>query len=360
MLVTEEPHLRSFWYPIAFAEDLVDGPVRRRLLGVDLVVWTTEPLHGGGRDLDGTAVSVAEDRCPHRDAALSGGWIEDGCLVCPYHGWEYGADGTAVRIPQLGAGVPIPPRARLETYPAEVRHGVVWTALEPPVRPIPDLPRFADPSYRWIRQFDEVWAAAAPRLMDNSFDPAHVAFVHRATFGNQGRPEVAPPDMERTPGGLVLRNRMEVDNDFDEARASTGESSGTTVRTSVSEFHAPFIRTMSITYPNGTNHCLFTAATPVDDEHLRLVQFAARNDSEEEAPAARVVAFDRRVTLEDKELLEQTTPDYRLDITGNVHIKIDRPTLELRRIYAEIVAGEWAASPGQAADALEVELDRVQ
>jgi phenylpropionate dioxygenase-like ring-hydroxylating dioxygenase large terminal subunit len=305
-------------------------------------------------------VSVANDRCPHRDAALSGGWLDDGCLVCPYHGWEYDTDGVAVHIPQLDAGIPIPPKARLTTYPAEVRHGLVWTALETPVRPIPELAGFGESGTRWIREFDEVWEAAAPRLMDNSFDPAHIAFVHRATFGNPGRPEVEPPDMDRTPDGLVLRNRMEVDNDFDEARDTTGEDGSTTVRMSVSEFYAPFIRTMSITYPNGTCHQLFTAATPVDDENLRLLQFAVRNDTEDVTPAAGVIAFDRKVTIEDQILLEQTTSDYRLELTGNVHIKIDRPTVELRRIYAEIVAGEWANGGGTTeVEGLDAELETV-
>jgi nitrite reductase/ring-hydroxylating ferredoxin subunit len=29
------------------------------------------------------------DRCPHRDAPLSGGNFVDGRLICPWHGWEF-------------------------------------------------------------------------------------------------------------------------------------------------------------------------------------------------------------------------------------------------------------------------------
>lgn len=73
--------------------------------------------------VDGTAVVVADlggrkvvasDRCPHRGAPLSAGTIEDGCLVCPYHGWRFGPDGRAVEIPALGDGAALPPRARLD------------------------------------------------------------------------------------------------------------------------------------------------------------------------------------------------------------------------------------------------------
>ena len=34
--------LRRYWHPIAFIEELKDRPVRRRLLGEDLVLFRTE------------------------------------------------------------------------------------------------------------------------------------------------------------------------------------------------------------------------------------------------------------------------------------------------------------------------------
>ena len=331
MLVTEVPAFRAFWYPLAFAEDLTAAPLARRLLGEDLVLWA---------DADGKACA-AYDKCPHRSSKLSIGWVEDGCLVCPYHGWLFGGDGKAVHIPQLEPGVPIPPKARLASVHCEVRYGVVWVALEDPVLPIATVPGDGDPTYRFVRQFDEVWAAAATRLMDNSFDPAHVAYVHRGSFGTPDNARIPAPITERTPTGLRQRTELTVENHLAEARRSNGVTTATTVRSTVSEFVAPFLRIMSITYPNGRNHVLVTAATPVDDTHLRLVQFAVRTDTEDETPAADVVAFDRLVTLEDQVLLEHTHPDYELDLTLNVHLKVDRGTVELRRVYREIVDGTW-------------------
>jgi phenylpropionate dioxygenase-like ring-hydroxylating dioxygenase large terminal subunit len=332
MLVTDVPAFRSFWYPVAFAEDLADGPLARRLLGEELVVWA----NGDG------GASAALDRCPHRASRLSTGWVDDGCVVCPYHGWQYGADGRAVHIPQLDPGLPIPPKARLAVAHCAVRHGVVWIALDDPVLDIPDIPGIGQPGYRFVRQFDEVWACAAPRLMDNSFDPAHVAYVHQGSFGSPENARIDVPVVERTARGLRMRTSIEVENHLAEAQRSSGVTTARTVRTTESEFVAPFLRIMSITYPNGRHHVLATAATPVDDGHLRLVQFAVRNDTEQDTPAADVVAFDRLVTLEDQTLLENTKPDYELAATDNVHIKVDRGTLELRRVYREIVDGTWA------------------
>ena len=331
MLVTDVPAFRAFWYPVAFAEDLATGPLARRVLGEDLVVWATA---------DGAA--AAYDQCPHRSSKLSIGWVTDGCVVCPYHGWQFGGDGKAVHIPQLEPDLPIPPKAALRSVHATVRYGVVWLALEDPVGGLPRIPEYDDPAYRFVRQFDETWSAAATRLVDNSFDPAHVAYVHKNTFGTPENARIDVPEVEFTDEGLVMRNAVVVENHLASAQKAIGIDTKQTLRTTVSRFVAPFLRVLSITYPNGLNHMLVTGICPVDDGHLRLVQFAIRNDTEADVPATDVVAFDRAVTLEDQWLLEMTSPDYELGLTDNVHIKVDRGTIAVRKIYREIVAGTWA------------------
>lgn len=331
MLVTEVPAFRSFWYPVAFVEDLADGPITRRLLGEDIVIWSDG--EGG--------VGAAYDVCPHRSSKLSIGWVTDGCVVCPYHGWQFGTDGKARHIPQLEPGLPIPPKAQLRSVFATARFGVAWVALEEPVGGLPDVPEADLPEYRYIRQFDEVWAAAAPRLVDNSFDPAHVAYVHKGTFGNTDNARIEPPEVTFTEEGLEIRTALQVENHLEEARKANQITDATTVRLTVSRLVAPFLRVMSITYPNGLRHLLVTGITPVDDTHLRLVQWAWRNDTEESVPAADVVAFDRAVTLEDQWLLEMTKPDYELELSELAHIKVDRGTIAVRKIYREIVAGTW-------------------
>lgn len=104
--------------PVARADEVRERPVR--------VVVAAEPWVVGrmrGR------LFAARDRCPHRGAPLSAGDIDDGCLVCPYHGWRFDPDGVATAIPALGAAAPVPPRARLETAEVVERDGLVWIAL---------------------------------------------------------------------------------------------------------------------------------------------------------------------------------------------------------------------------------------
>jgi phenylpropionate dioxygenase-like ring-hydroxylating dioxygenase large terminal subunit len=81
----------NFWYPIIRSEDLgYDQPEKAMVLGVNLVAF---------RDREGVA-HVLSDTCTHRGASLGGAWsnvgaprIVNGCVVCPYHGWEFGGDG---------------------------------------------------------------------------------------------------------------------------------------------------------------------------------------------------------------------------------------------------------------------------
>jgi phenylpropionate dioxygenase-like ring-hydroxylating dioxygenase large terminal subunit len=90
MLVTKQPVLRRFWYPVMPSSRLNGEPEPFKLLGSDIVLW---------RGANG-AVACLRDRCCHRTAKLSLGLIEDGHLVCGYHGWTYRPDGVCVRIPQ--------------------------------------------------------------------------------------------------------------------------------------------------------------------------------------------------------------------------------------------------------------------
>jgi phenylpropionate dioxygenase-like ring-hydroxylating dioxygenase large terminal subunit len=322
---------RRFWYPVGYIEDLAAGPMARTVLGTRLVVWAGP---------DGGPVA-AVDRCPHRDAPLSQGWTADGCIVCPYHGWQFGVDGKAAKVPQTPELRSFPERFQVQTVRAASRFGVTWVSLEEPVRPIPDLPNGDVQGWRTVREFDEEWAAPAARLMENSFDPAHTVFVHRATFGDTARPDVAVPSVERTPYGMVIRSDVSVANPGI-ARAVTGETAAKTVRSSETELHGPFLRVLTSRYPSGAVHQIVTAATPVDNDRLRLVQWAVRNDTEADAPAADVVAFDRQVTWEDQRLLEGIWAPYSASLDVNVHIKVDRPTVEMRRIYQEIADRTWA------------------
>ncbi|MEO8588257.1 MAG: Rieske (2Fe-2S) protein [Flavobacteriales bacterium] len=37
----------------------------------------------------GGALRAMVDRCPHQGSSLSGGWVDDGHVVCPFHRFHY-------------------------------------------------------------------------------------------------------------------------------------------------------------------------------------------------------------------------------------------------------------------------------
>ncbi len=70
---------------------------------------------------DPERVVVTDNACPHASGNLSGGSLQNGAVVCPWHAWTFDlTTGVCTRSPD----------ARIHLYPAEVRDGVVHVAVD--------------------------------------------------------------------------------------------------------------------------------------------------------------------------------------------------------------------------------------
>lgn len=70
---------------------------------------------------DGEELRCIQESCPHRGAALSEGFVQDGEVVCPWHGWRYSLrDGECSTLPGS---------APVACYAAEARDGDVWIRI---------------------------------------------------------------------------------------------------------------------------------------------------------------------------------------------------------------------------------------
>ncbi|MBD2019439.1 Rieske (2Fe-2S) protein, partial [Leptolyngbya sp. FACHB-36] len=87
----------------------------------------------------------------------------------------------------------------------------------------------------------------------------------------------------------------------------------------------------------GLMHLIFTSATPIDDRTSQVVQFCVRNDTEADAKAENIIAFDRAVTTEDKAVLESTDYDTPLDLSEEQHMATDQPGIIMRRKLAALL-----------------------
>ncbi len=84
---------------------------------------------------DGRSIGAVTNVCKHQNGPLGEGRIKDGCVVCPWHGWEY----------RLADGVAPPPfNERIATHEVRLKHGEVWVNTHPlppgTPRPLIQLP----------------------------------------------------------------------------------------------------------------------------------------------------------------------------------------------------------------------------
>ena len=323
MRVTQEKRLRNFWYCVMPVSKLSEGPKPFELLGEKLALWLDET---------GNPHAV-RDRCLHRSAALSSGRVENGNIVCPYHGWAYSGSGACALIPQ-GQGK-APGSYAVRSYHCAARYGHVWVALEDPVFGIPEIPEGSDPAYRQIDEFDEEWLCAPLRLMENAFDNAHLAFVHQNTIGS-GDPAPAENTIETRDDGFITRVEAVVGNPA-HMRGAIGIDAEKTLRSTANQFFLPFFRVGRITYPNGLVNIHCTAATPMGEGRTQRLQWVLRNDTEADVPQESVIAFDREVSDEDQWILETTDPDVPLDNSEGIEfsMKSDQPGLLMRRMLRD-------------------------
>ena len=321
MLTTQQKTLRRFWYATMPVSYLTEGPKPFRLMGEDIVLFL---------DADG-APAALRDRCCHRTAKLSKGWMDGGNIVCGYHGWTYDRTGKVVRVPQYDPSL-APPNYKVDNFHCQARYGYVWVALDEPLLPIFDIPEDGADGFRRIFQFYDQWQTAPLRLMENSFDNAHFSFVHKGTFGNMATPAPSKYEIEETDYGFVATTVVEVLNP-PPAHRVTGSTEPTTLRTMRNHWYLPFCRRMDMTYPSGLRHIIINCATPIDDGRIQLVQLLYRNDTEEQCPTQALIDWDAAVVYEDRDILEATDPDAALDLTkrAEANMTSDRPGLIMRK-----------------------------
>ena len=322
--------LASYWHPVAFASEVLDKPLSRRLLDVRLVVFRGE----GG-------IAVARDLCAHRGASLSRGWMDGGTLVCGYHGFRYGGDGACTGVPAQDPAVPLSQKLRLRTFPVVVRHGLVWTCLRPPAAAaIPEWPDLARPGRQTIELPPSTWKAAAPRQVENFNDAAHLSWVHAGSFGNRAAPRIDDYTVVERPDALEFTlGYPQVDRDT----FLKGENAITPM-TYVYTLTLPFATQLAVHSPDGRILDIYDIASPETARRTRVYMVLSRNYDQKDAPGP-AIDYQTFVNQEDIPVVEDQYPeDLPLDLRQEVHIAADRMSVAYRRHLVELgLSGSWTA-----------------
>ena len=189
--------LRNAWYVAAWADELGEAPLARRICDEPIVLF---------RDRGGRAAALA-DRCCHRAAPLHLGTVTEEGLQCGYHGLVFDPTGQCVRIPGQRQ---IPQTARVQAYPAVEQDQLLWLWLGEAAKADPALIP-AWPSHNsWPNKHATYPVKGNYMLMvDNLMDLTHLGYLHARTVGGNPSQHVeAEMKTERTPRGLKFTRWM--------------------------------------------------------------------------------------------------------------------------------------------------------
>jgi phenylpropionate dioxygenase-like ring-hydroxylating dioxygenase large terminal subunit len=321
-----QPTLANYWHPVCATADVTEQPRRFTLLGEQIVAY---------RDSAGPV--AMRDICIHRGAALSLGWIRDGRLNCPYHGWQYDRTGTCVRIPSRPASAPIPKAARAQTYRTTERYGLLWLALEEPVAEVPDFPghAFGKDGWRGFLSYRKVWQTSAARAVENFMDFSHFPYVHPNLLGTEDRAEVPPHGVDETGFGLAYA--------FEQEEPSELYGKGGTARIRYEyTLYMPFTIHLNKIEEDGVSATMISmATTPLTPTTSELYVWIIRNHSLDRADQE-FGDFTNVIMEQDRAVVESQRPEQLpVDLREELHIKVpDAASILYRRLLSDLAKVE--------------------
>ena len=164
----------NYWYPARLEKNLAKGEIEQvKFWGESIALYRGE---------DGQ-VRAVEDRCAHRQLALSKGVVQGANITCQYHGWAYDGCGKCVSIDhELGKKRRRFPNIKIRSYPVKVRYGLIWIFPgEPELAdqvPLPEVPQLSGDKPWPVAPIEISVGSHFSMVVENVCDFNH-AFLHR-------------------------------------------------------------------------------------------------------------------------------------------------------------------------------------
>ena len=313
-MTADDPVLLDDWFMVARSSDLEEGGVREAaLLGESLVLW-----RAGGR------VMAWKDLCIHRGSRLSFGWVKDGRIVCPYHGWQYGPDGACAAMPAHPGAAP-PKKARAVAYRACEAYGMIWVSLGAPARGVPPFPEWDDDAFRKVLTGPYEFHANPFRAVENFLDVSHFPFVHAYLNGDPDAPDPIE-DFEVFADEAGIRTSEIVVNQ------PYGDHRGVPVRAGyVFDCPRPLTARFSKDTGGGNRFCTFLTVTPVAPDECLVWTHVAINFGGE-VTEEQIVSRQDKVFAQDKRIVETQRPqEIPLDLREELHVRSDKYCVAYRK-----------------------------
>ncbi len=327
----------NFWYPIALTTDVKDDePFRIELLGVKVVAF---------RDQEGAA-HVLSDTCVHRGGSLGKGWVKDGCVICPYHGWRYQGDGVCTTVPSIGYDGKPPARAKVDSYPVQEKYGIVFAFMgdlpEEERPPLQEVPEYGQDGWRANRLVVQEIPYYYERGMENALDPSHNEFVHptHGYSGEKGDYRVKDYEVEDIPYGCGFALEMDSSEYKDSTITKIRASSGTTIASTF--VLGPSVLTTRIHITDTRWFHQYGYAAPIDKNRTRSFFINMRNCILEPENDERI--HERNMVIGDQDLavLSEVAPIRTpQDNTSEVMMPADRAILRYRELLMTWENNGW-------------------
>lgn len=168
-MLTSSTSFATGWYVVANSSGLKIKPRNVQLFGEDWVLW---------RDSNRRPV-LMQAHCCHNGANLSGGRVIKDCIECPFHGWQFNAQGRCTIAPGVET---IPQTARQYTFPVEERYGFIWAwyGTPEPLFALPEFPPFDVIQEKFLPiRFSFRAKTSVRRIIENFYDGQHTVTLHK-------------------------------------------------------------------------------------------------------------------------------------------------------------------------------------
>lgn len=319
--------LKNFWYVVEQSTTIANKPKRVTVLGQELVLF---------RNAEGQVIAL-NNLCAHRGGNLADGWLEDGCIRCPYHGWKYGSDGVCVEIPANSPGTPIPKLACVDAYPVEERYGWVWVFLgdlpESERPPLPPLPELSDSAWRSVYGTFR-WNAPYTRVVENGLDISHLPFIHGFE-----RQVIEPSDIQVSDWSGSLSVHLKPAPSQGIWKYFTRRKAGPSVAT-IATFYMPNVVRQDIHLPGESRLILYGVHVPVNEVTtvtwwIQLRNFLIHAWADGDARRRNLRAF-----LQDQQVVEAQRPEL---LPYDLSVRSDGLQVAYRRLHQKYLDMGWGA-----------------
>lgn len=180
--------LSHYWYPLGYRKNLLKKakkPMRFVLFDVPVVLWRSHNTWVAHKDI-----------CPHRQAALSAGTVENDRLVCPYHGWSFDSCGTLNEVPTLPLEKQPGQKPCLTSFLVYDDDFMVWICLHQEPKSAPPRTDYYRSNGKKTIGIEKVFANSLDDIIENFMDSPHTLFVHKGLI--RGPQKLTPRLVEVT------------------------------------------------------------------------------------------------------------------------------------------------------------------